>query len=203
MCGQAAGAIDVLNVLKAEIERTNIDAQVDTVGCIGICYAEPLVDILKPGVSRILYGNMTPSAIPGLVERVLSGNEIASEYAIGYIGKKVEKVPALNTLAGIHHQKKIALRNSGHISPNDIYQYIANGGYGGLAKAISEMTPEDVIGEMKESGLRGRGGAGFPTGVKWSFMARGGPPKYILGKRNNTKTFRIGVLAPLKKQMKF
>lgn len=180
MCGQAAGAIDVLNVLKAEIERTNINAQVDTVGCIGICYAEPLVDILKPGVSRILYGNMTPSAIPGLVERVLSGNEIASEYAIGYIGKKVEKIPALNTLAGIHHQKKIALRNSGHISPNDIYQYIANGGYGGLAKAISEMTPEDVIGEMKESGLRGRGGAGFPTGVKWSFMARGGPPKYIL-----------------------
>ena len=76
MCGQAAGAIDVLNVLNAEIERTNIDAKVDTVGCMGICYAEPLVDILKPGISRILYGNMAPSAIPGLVERVLSGNEI-------------------------------------------------------------------------------------------------------------------------------
>ena len=78
-------------------------------------------------------------------------------------------------------QERIALRNAGHIAPDDIYQYIAKGGYAGLNKALFAMEPADVIKEITDSGLRGRGGAAFPTGVKWGFLVRSpGPPKYIL-----------------------
>ena len=78
-------------------------------------------------------------------------------------------------------QNRVALRNAGHVAPADILQYIANDGYSGLNKAISSMSPSEVIDEVKNSGLRGRGGAAFPTGVKWSFLVGSpGPTKYIL-----------------------
>ncbi len=180
MCGQAAGALDVIDAIEADLARSGTDARVDGVGCIGLCYAEPIVDILRPGVSRLLFGNVARSGVPRLLERALDANGAYAEGAIGYLGQPVEGAPSLDALPGIKRQQKIALRNAGHIAPSDVYHYIANGGYDGLAKALSDMKPEEVVDEMKESGLRGRGGAGFPTGVKWSFMARGGPPKYIL-----------------------
>ncbi len=180
MCGQAAGALDVIDAIRSELERTGIDARVDSVGCIGLCYAEPIVDILKPGSSRLFFGDVSPSEVPQLLDSVLNSDRVPVDKTIGYLGPRVGGVPDLATLPGIGSQEKIALRNAGNIAPDDIYQYIANGGYRGLARALNDMRPDGVVDEMKASGLRGRGGAGFPTGVKWSFMARGGPPKYIL-----------------------
>ena len=182
MCGQASGALDVLDAISAESKRLEIDLVVDEVGCLGMCYAEPLVDVQLPGGSRVFFQNVSPDDVTDIVESYAGKGELPAIKPFGYLGDTaVEGVTDLATLPMMQLQERIALRNAGNIAPDDIYQYIANGGYAGLNKALFEMKPEDVIKEMIDSGLRGRGGAGFPTGVKWSFMVRSpGPPKYIL-----------------------
>jgi len=182
MCGHAAGALDVVDAVRAEIDSRGIDANVDEVGCIGLCYAEPLVDVLKPDGSRVFFQRVSPEDVSTVIGDYLEKGAIDPDHALGYLGDDpVEGLTDLNTLPGMRFQQRIALRNAGHIAPDDLYQYIANDGYLGLSKALFEMQPPDVIDEMKASGLRGRGGAGFPTGVKWSFMVNSpGPRKYIL-----------------------
>ena len=182
MCGQARGAVEVAVALKAEVTRRGIDAFVDEVGCLGLCFAEPLVDILRPGMPRLFLRDVEPSDVPQIIEDYLVRQQVPADKVLGYLGDGgVDGVADLAALPGMRFQHRIALRNGGTIAPDDIYQYIANGGYAGLNKALFEMEPEGVIKEMIDSGLRGRGGAGFPTGVKWSFMVRSpGPPKYIL-----------------------
>ena len=181
MCGHAAGAFDVVAALKEELASRDIDAVVDEVGCLGPCYAEPLVDILKPGGPRLLFNNIAPSDVPALIDEYLVGDVIPMHRVLAYIGdNRVEGVPEFSTLPAMKLQQRVALRNAGHIAPDDIYQYIANSGYGGLNKAISEMEPDGVLKEVTDSGLRGRGGAAFPTGVKWGFLVRAPAPKYIL-----------------------
>jgi NADH:ubiquinone oxidoreductase subunit F (NADH-binding)/(2Fe-2S) ferredoxin len=182
LCGQASGALDVLDSIKTESERLEIDITVDEVGCLGMCYAEPLVDVQLPGGSRVFFQNVTPDDVTSIVESYAGKGEMPTAKPFGYLGATpVDGVTDLATLPMMQLQERIALRNAGNIAPADIYQYIANGGYDGLNKALFKMKPEDVIKEMIDSGLRGRGGAGFPTGVKWSFMVRSpGPPKYIL-----------------------
>ena len=183
MCGHSAGAYDVIDALRAELERRQITANIDEVGCLGLCYAEPLVDILRPGEeSRLFFGNVTPDDVGEIIDAYLVQGVVPDGKALGYLGETpIEGVPDLQELPGVGRQQRIALRNAGHIAPDDIHQYIANGGYAGIHKAITQMEPDDVIKEMSDSGLRGRGGAAFPTGVKWSFMVRSpGPPKYML-----------------------
>ena len=183
MCGQSSGALEVITALKSELDRQEITAHVDEVGCLGICYAEPLMDILKPGTkSRLFFGNVTPEDVPQIVSSYVAEGRIWTDKVIGYLGDEpIDGAPDLSELPGIKLQNRIALRNAGHIAPGDIYQYVANGGYAGIHKALTEMEPDDVIKAMTDSGLRGRGGAAFPTGVKWSFMVRSpGPPKYML-----------------------
>ena len=182
MCGHAVGAFQVVDALKAELDRQGVEATLDEVGCLGICFAEPLVDIMRPGSSRLFFKNVAPDDVPDLVETYLINGTVPADKALGYLGDSpIDGVPDLNTLPGIKYQQRIALRNAGHIAFDDVYQYIAQGGYAGLQKALFEMQPDDVVKEITESGLRGRGGAAFPTGVKWSFLVRSpGPPKYIL-----------------------
>ena len=182
MCGHAAGALDVVETIKAELASQKVEATVDEVGCLGLCFAEPLVDILKPGKPRVFFRNVSPEDVPTLIEAYLVNDTVPGDKALGYLGTgPVDGVTDLSSLPGMRLQQRIALRNAGHIAPDDILQYIANGGYAGLNKAIFEMQPEDVIKEVTDSGMRGRGGAAFPTGVKWSFLVRSpGPPKYIL-----------------------
>ena len=183
MCGQSSGALEVIDALHAELDRLGITAHIDEVGCLGICYAEPLVDVLRPGTkSRLFFGNVTPEDVSEIVSSYIAGGRVGTVKALGYLGEEpIDGVPDLSELPGIKLQNRIALRNAGHIAPGDIYQYIANGGYAGIHKALTEMEPDDVIKAMSDSGLRGRGGAAFPTGVKWSFMVRSpGPPKYML-----------------------
>ena len=183
MCGHSAGAHEVIAALRAELDRREIAARIDEVGCLGICYAEPLVDILRPGTeSRLFFGNVTPDDVESIVESYLVDRSATHPKAIGYLGDEpLDGTTDLRELPGVGKQQRIALRNAGHVAPDDIYQYIANGGYAGIHKALTQMEPDDVIKEVSDSGLRGRGGAAFPTGVKWSFMVRSpGPPKYML-----------------------
>ena len=182
MCGHAAGAGEVLEAIRNELEARGVEAIVDEVGCIGLCFAEPLVDILKPGGSRLFFGNLTPGDVPALIEGYLLSGGVGGPEPLGYLGDTpIDGVPDLNELPGMRLQERIALRNAGTIAPVDVLQYVANGGYAGLNKALFEMDPPGVIKEVTDSGLRGRGGAAFPTGVKWGFLVRSpGPPKYIL-----------------------
>jgi len=180
-CGLAAGAEDVLKTLNEELAANEIDATVIQVGCIGLCYAEPLIEIIKPGMPAIFYGNVTPEFMSEIVRDYLVSNNPRPDLALGTRGEgDIEGLPRLFDTPVLKQQVRIALRNCGNIDPENICHYIANGGYEGLSRALA-MTPQDVIGEVKRSGLRGRGGAGFPTGNKWQFCHDApGKQKYIV-----------------------
>jgi len=180
-CGLAAGAEAVLAAIETELAQRNIEAIITQVGCIGLCYIEPLVDIIKPGHPRISYGNVTPEIIPRLVEDYLVNGNPCPDLALGTIGDgRIEGIPSLFELPVLRPQVRIVLHRCGFIDPESINHYIANGGYSGLVRALG-MKPEEIIEEVTKSGLRGRGGAGFPTGQKWDFCRRApGTEKYII-----------------------
>jgi len=180
-CGRAAGAEAVLKAIEAELAQRNIKAIIMEVGCIGLCYAEPLVDIIKPNYPRICYGNVTPEIIPRLIEDYFIHDNPCPELALGTIGEgRIEGIPPLFKLPVLQPQVRIILRHCGFINPQNINHYIARGGYSGFTKALG-MKPEEIIAEVKKSGLRGRGGAGFPTGLKWEFCRKSaGKEKYII-----------------------
>ena len=180
-CGRAAGAMSVLEVINRELAGHNIEAIITQVGCIGLCYAEPLVDIIKPNRPRICYANVTPEIVAQIIDDYLINDNPRPDLALGTIGEDgVEGIPKLFELPMLKPQVRIALRNCGFIDPENINHYIARGGYSGLIKALG-MAPEKVIEEVKKSGLRGRGGAGFPTGVKWGFCRKSpGTIKYVI-----------------------
>ncbi len=180
-CGRAAGAMAVLEAINKELSRLGIEAIVTQVGCIGLCYAEPIVDIIKPNRPRICYSSVTPQTVSQLIEDYIVNDNPRPDLALGTIGEdSLDGIPKLFELPVLKPQVRISLRNCGHIDPGDMKQYIANDGYSGLVKALA-MTPEEVIEEVKKSGLRGRGGAGFPAGQKWEFCRRSpGDEKYII-----------------------
>ena len=182
LCGKAAGADEVIEAIRSELDRHNIQATVTEVGCLGLCYAEPLVDITIPNGSRFFYSNVNPSKVTAMIYSHLVRGEPVADLSLGYLGEEgADGAEDLREHPMMKSQVRIALRNAGNIDPGDIYQYIANGGYSALDKAISQMTPEETLEEVNKSGLRGRGGAAFPTATKWSFLARSqGPVKYIL-----------------------
>ncbi|GAI17360.1 unnamed protein product, partial [marine sediment metagenome] len=122
-----------------------------------------------------------PEIVPQLIEDYIINDNPRPDLALGTIGEDgVDGITRLFELPMLKPQVRVALRNCGHIDPEDIKQYIASGGYSGLVKALA-MSPEEVIEEVKKSGLRGRGGAGFPTGQKWEFCRRSpGTEKYLI-----------------------
>jgi NADH-quinone oxidoreductase subunit F len=180
-CGNAAGAEGVLEALHTELAKHGLEAEITQVGCIGLCFAEPLVEIIKPGRPGIFYGNLTPELTAEIVRDYLAGDNPRPDLALGTRGEgEIEGIPRFYDLPVLKPQVRIVMRNCGNIDPADINQCIANGGYDGLARAL-KMKPREVIDEIKKSGLRGRGGAGFSTGMKWQFAhdARG-DQKYII-----------------------
>ena len=179
--GQAAGALEVVDALRSELANRGIEANIDEVGTLGLSYAEPLVDVLKPGNSRLLFSRVTSEDIPTIIDEYLLSDRVPKDLAFAYLGDDpIDGVPDLTTMPQYSLQRRIAMRNAGHIAPGDILQYVANDGYAALNRALFEMEPSGVIDEMKASNLRGRGGAGFPAGLKWSFMVNSpGPVKYI------------------------
>jgi NADH-quinone oxidoreductase subunit F len=180
-CGIAAGAEDILKTLREEINNNGLQADIIQVGCIGLCYAEPLIEVVKPGQPGVFYGNLTPELMSEIVRDYLMADNPRTDLALGTRGEgNIDGIPQLFDLPVLKPQVRIAMRNCGNIDPMDIHHYIANGGYEGLSQAL-KMKPQEVIDEVKKSGLRGRGGAGFPTGVKWQFCHDSpGTQKYII-----------------------
>jgi NADH-quinone oxidoreductase subunit F len=180
-CGIAAGAEDILKTLREEINNNGLQADIIQVGCIGLCYAEPLIEVVKPGQPGVFYGNLTPELMSEIVRDYLMADNPRTDLALGTRGEgSIDGIPQLFDLPVLKPQVRIAMRNCGNIDPMDIHHYIANGGYEGLSQAL-KMKPQEVIDEVKKSGLRGRGGAGFPTGVKWQFCHDSpGTQKYII-----------------------
>ncbi len=179
--GSAAGATEILEYLKAELKEQKIEAETIEVGSLGFKYLEPVVCIAKPGQPRIFYGNMTPETASQLVKDYLQNDNPRPDLAFGTNGKgEIAGLPAIADLPTMKQQVRIILRNCGNIDPGNIYHYIAAGGYAGLVKAL-QMKPEEIIEEIKKSGLKGRGGAGFLTGTKWQEChdASGGE-KYLI-----------------------
>ena len=165
-CGIASGAKNVLKGLETAFENTSFE--VEKVGCNGLCFAEPIVEVITDNGESILYGRLTEESAIILAESAKNGsltleNRLAEE--------------ELNFLNG---QKRIVLSGCGKIDPESIDSYISNGGYKALKKAL-EIGSDGVIEEIKKSGLRGRGGAGFPTHIKWqSAKNSAGDEKYIV-----------------------
>ena len=180
-CGRAAGALAVLEAINSKLAQQNIQATIIQVGCIGLCYAEPLANIIKPGRPHIYYGNLTPEIATELVEDYLVKDNPRPDLALGTVGDDgVKDIPKFFELPMLKPQVRVALRNCGLIDPENINHYIANDGYSGLVRALG-MAPEAAIEEIKKSGLRGRGGAGFPTGLKWEFCRKSpSTVKYII-----------------------
>ena len=180
-CSKGAGALTVLEAIRATLAKYNIDAIITQVGCAGLCYAEPLMDIIKPGRPRISYGHITPEIASQLITDYLVKDNPHPDLALGTIGDgSVSGIPKLSELPMLKLQTRSLLNRCGNIDPENINHYIANNGYSGLAKALG-MKPEEVIAEVKKSGLRGRGGAGFSTGLKWELCRNApGEPKYFI-----------------------
>jgi NADH-quinone oxidoreductase subunit F len=180
-CGRAAGAMAVLEAINRELARHKIKAIVIQVGCIGFCYVEPVINIIKPGRPHIYYANVTPESAAQLIDDYLIKDNPRPDLALGTVGDaSIDGIPKLFELPMLKPQVRVSLRNCGFIDPGNINHYIARDGYSGLVRALG-MKPEEVIAEVKKSGLRGRGGAGFSTGLKWELCHRSpGTQKYVI-----------------------
>ena len=181
-CGIAAGAKPVLNALNEGVKGKGLsNVSVKQSGCIGVCRLEPIVEVYVPGQQKVTYVKMTADKAKKVVEEHLAKGKICSEYTVG--GSEGEKKPELQSIDDAEFFKKqlrIALKNCGIIDPESIDEYLARDGYKALEKVLNEYSPEQVIDIVKKSGIRGRGGAGFPTGMKWDFAAKAqGDQKYV------------------------
>ncbi len=168
-CGLASGADKVYATIKTELEKLNVDAEIVSTGCIGYCAKEPIVDIKLPNGERLSYAEVTPADVPELLKKSIIENSIYVKKYLGSheLNSKINK--KLTDDNFFKNQFRIVLKNCGVIDPNSIDEYIAVGGFKALDKALRQMTGEEVVKEMIDSGLRGRGGGGFPTGKKWEF----------------------------------
>ena len=167
-CGRAAGADAVYETLQQCMNERGLNAILATTGCIGYCQQEPLVDVRWPGKGRLLFARMTPGKARKLIDAFAEDVWPVQDAlaALREDGTGPSSLPFLDELPFYSRQHKIVLRNCGLIDPTHLEEYIARGGYRGLARAL-ELAPQQVIDEVTHSGLRGRGGGGFPTGRKW------------------------------------
>ena len=180
--GQASGSKKIFDWLKKNL-KSNTDIRM--VGALGLSYLEPIVDIKIKDKPRVLFSNVDIEKIQKITDEYIHNQNVLKEYAFAQISEDGEKIfnniPELDNFSPFKYQKRIATRNFGEIDPESFEQYILTGGYKSLDKALNSLTPEDVLEEVKNSGLRGRGGAAFSTGIKWSFLAGNNSPiKYVL-----------------------
>jgi len=198
-CGLSTGAGKVYEVLQNGVEKAKLPILLGQTGCIGFCQKEPVVDIFEPGKPRIFYQGVTPERSMELVEiwfdnKVVEDlllckmeredwivEGVVKDYSLHHLLDGMDGTPHYHQVPFYSKQFKIALRNCGFINPDLIDEYIARGGYFSLYKALLSMKPEEIIEEIKRSGLRGRGGAGFFTGNKWESCRRSkGDRKFVL-----------------------
>lgn len=186
-CGQAAGAGQVLDAVREEVAKLALGYPITPTGCIGWCCQEPLLDVWLPGKGRITYGRIKPSRARQIVRDIASGNyhqewaiawmdgdqnpvsgEVFS-YQSGSTNGHFAGIPCYQDVPMFRRQVRIVTRNCGIIDPESLPEYLARGGYQALGKAL-KSSPEETIQQVLRSGIRGRGGAGFPTGKKWDVV---------------------------------
>ena len=181
-CGIASGAGEVCNVVEKNISGLKQKIHLLKVGCIGPCYLEPLLDIKLPGKRRLCFNNVDANRAEKIINEYIVNGETKLK-PLGHLGEQVEEFDGIKSFWSIpmlKNQKRIVLRNCGIVDPEDIKHYIARDGFQGLINAFNKG-PEGVIEELKIAGLRGRGGAGFPTFKKWQFCRDAkGNPKYLI-----------------------
>jgi len=174
-CGIAAGGLRIYDTLKTKLQEKDLAIEVKRTGCIGMCYNEVLVEVSSPEHGRVFYGKVTPNKLDRIIEEHIIGGHPITEWIVLADWMKTEGSDFLAK------QVRIVLRNCGTVDPESINDYIVAGGYESLRKALYNMSPQEVIDEVTRSGLRGRGGAGFPTGIKWNFAKKAsGNPKYLI-----------------------
>jgi NADH:ubiquinone oxidoreductase subunit F (NADH-binding)/(2Fe-2S) ferredoxin len=171
-CSLAKYADQTLDELRTQVAARGIDADVGVVGCNGICWAEPLVEVARPGGQRILYGGVYEGGVGEFVERVLVSGKDDVELALGALNETaVDGIEPLSSLPWWRLQTRRLMARCGVIDPDNIDHYIATDGYAAIAKLLaSGMRAQDLIQEIKDSGLWGRGGAAFSAGLKWEFL---------------------------------
>lgn len=183
VCGgtgcHASGGIEVVEALKNEIEKEGLQNRVHVIntGCFGFCEKGPIVKIMP---DNVFYIEITPEKAKSIIKNHIVGGKPVEEYL--YHDPETEKrAPLQSDIPFYKKQMRIALRNCGLINPENIDEYIAMDGYEALGRSLMEMTPDQVIDEIKKSGLRGRGGGGFPTGIKWEMSKKSqSEQKYVI-----------------------
>ena len=168
-CGIASGALETKAAFEEALAARNMAARIHSVGCIGHCYAEPVVIIENPGFPAILYHQVTPGKARMLVKSFLEKGDPLFEYLMGAMVEN-DMIPQVWDFPRFNMEKRLVMEKCGQVDPEEIEDYLAHGGYSTLVKAL-QSSPEMIIEEVKAAGLRGRGGAGFPTGLKWALAA--------------------------------
>lgn len=180
-CSKAKGALDTLANLELHLDNSGLDYELRQVGCAGWCFAEPYLEVYPPDGPGIIYQDMVTDLVPEFVKALKNG-DIPTDNAMGVRSETTfQGIPPLNDHPFLKGQRRLLLERSGVIDPGSIKEYIAHGGYAGFIRALFEMTPEEVVHEVKEANVRGRGGAGFPAGIKWESGRRTQAwPKYVV-----------------------
>ena len=182
-CGLGAGAGKTETQIRSYLHKNSIDAEVVSVGCIGLCAYEPLVDIQIPGYNRLSFKNVNADKVDNILEKTFS-LEVSEEdvlFQLDSKSKKWEGVQFINEHPYFKPQQRVVLKNCGLINPEKIEEYIARGGYRALKKSLNDFAPLELCDNIEASGLRGRGGGGFPTGKKWKFAnATPSDQKYLI-----------------------
>ena len=198
-CGVATGSRKVLDAMREVVSSRGLDVELIGTGCKGACFLEPLVDAVMPGRGRITYFQVKPEDATPILDETLRGGVYTKrvlgrtlseqflidgtgcDYCPGELPDEIRKVPAYPEIPFFGRQMHVAMRNCGYIDPASIEDYIGKGGYSAAAKALTQMEPEEIIEIIKASGLRGRGGGGFPTGRKWESCRKAhGDERYVI-----------------------
>lgn len=179
-CGISVGALEVAEAFEKELKKRNLRGEIIKVGCLGICFAEPLAYIMKDGNPTICYKNLKPEDASRIVYNYFIEDDPCLDLALGTLEIKEGDIPYIPELERFEKEERIILRYAGTINPEEIRDYIAMGGYEALDQALT-LPREEIVEGVKKSGLRGLGGAGFSTGTKWEecFKANG-YPKYVI-----------------------
>jgi len=193
-CGLAAGAEETLVAIQQELNRRGLEASVGRVGCVGMCAYEPMIEFQSKGKPRLSYGQVSAECVPEVFAAYFDGAPLKRAVVVGEVVRNAIEAGG-NSLASLTfrdpvsrekiafhvRQQRVVLSNCGLIDPETIDDYLAVDGYQALVKVLTRMTPENVIEEVTRSGLRGRGGGGFPAGVKWGLARKTQRwPKYVI-----------------------
>ena len=176
----SSDSIQIIENLRTEIKKADLEgrAEVHLTGCFGFCAKRPIVKVYP---DDIFYTQVKPEDASEIVQSHLINHKVVERLLFEEPTLDHKKVEKHNDMSFYKKQSRVALRYCGHINPENIFEYIGCNGYIALGKCISELSPIEVVEEIKASGLRGKGGAGFPTGIKWESASKTPPgQKYVV-----------------------